>query len=280
MVAPKLENPSGLHRSASKETVQSEQDAGSANESAARAAACHRSASKETREFDEVMQVAKKHKLNVEVVRDKMKDFISHDKAGNGYLSNREFDVVVRKVCNVPNNQQTPSHLLDGQWRQVDVGKDGKVDIDKDGKVSFEEFVLWSMETAYMEEVLVPDPQERLMRKLAREFQLAITEVGKIKTSFDSFDTNKSGAIEKDEFFHAVMKLMNVKNPSDVSEKKLSRYWAEADRDRNGQISFEEFLRLMRIIQDGIDKYKLNKEIAVVAATKFTREEVKEFRRT
>jgi len=185
-------------------------------------------------DFNQVVQVAKNQNLSVDEVHEKMKDFMRFDKAGNGFLSMEEFEATVRKVCNVDADAKTPEHLLTRHWQSVDQ--------DMDGKVSFEEYVVWSMEVAYSEEVLVPDAGERLLRHLAREHGFAITEVERIKQIFDEFDTDKSGVIEQEEFFNVIMKLMKVKNPRDVSKKKLERYWAEADTDHSGEITFEEYL--------------------------------------
>merc|ERR1719235_1036843 len=127
-----------------------------------------------------------------------------------------------------------PHHLLANHF--------SKVDVDQDGQVSFEEYIIWSMETAYSEEVLVPDKNDRDMRRLARDNDIPITEVERVKKVFDQFDLDGSGNIETEEFFHVIMKLLNAQKPSDVSKKKLERYWNEADRDGSGEISFEEFL--------------------------------------
>jgi len=35
---------------------------------------------------------------------------------------------------------------------------------------------------------------------------------------------------------------MKVKNPNDVSAKKMKRFWLEVDTDRSGEVNFEEFL--------------------------------------
>lgn len=185
-------------------------------------------------DFEMVVQMAKKHNLNVDEVHEKMVDFSSFDKGGSGYLSPEEFEIIVRQVCHVRPDSPTPMHLLQSHWSQVDM--------DDDGKVSFEEYLIWTMETAYSEEVLVPDKNDRMLRHLAREHGFPITEVERMKTLFDEFDTDKSGQIEIEEFFHVIMKIMKCKNPSDISQKKLKRYWTEADRDGSGEISFEEFL--------------------------------------
>jgi len=183
--------------------------------------------------FSQVLQVSKQTNLSVDEVHDKMKDFIDFDTGGNGSLSLQEFEFAVRKVCNVRPGSPVPAHLLARHWSTVDS--------DGDGKVSFEEYVAWSMEVAYSEEALVPNAGERILRALAREHGIPIGDVEKIRIIFDEFDTDGSGNIENEEFFNVIMKLMNVKNPSDVSPKKLQRYWVEVDADGSGEVSFEEF---------------------------------------
>jgi len=185
-------------------------------------------------DFNLVVHVARKHNLNVDEVHEKMKEFLTFDTECQGWLSMEMFEATIRKVCNVRPESPTPQHLFHQHWQSVDQ--------DNDGKVSFEEYLMWTMEVAYSEEVLVPDAGQRFLRHLAREHGINITEVERIKNIFDMFDLDKSGNIEEEEFFHVIMKLMNCKNPSDISQKKLKRYWAEADTDGSGEISFEEFL--------------------------------------
>lgn len=185
-------------------------------------------------DFEQVIQLAKKHNLSVDDVHEKMRDFQDFDTSGNGYLSQDEFEATVRRLCHIPADSQIPHHLLANHF--------SKIDMDEDGQVSFEEYIIWSMETAYSEEVLVPDKNDRDMRRLARDNDIPITEVERVKKVFDQFDLDGSGNIETEEFFHVIMKLLNAQKPSDVSKKKLERYWNEADRDGSGEISFEEFL--------------------------------------
>lgn len=184
-------------------------------------------------DFNMVVLVAKKTGLSIDEVHDKMKDFMYCDQGGNGSLSLQEFEAAVRVICNVRPDEDVPKHLLQSSMRTCDA--------DADGQVSFEEYVVWSMEVAYAEEVLVPNAGERILRNLAREHGFRITDVEKVKVIFDEFDIDGSGNIENEEFFNVIMKLMNVKNPSDVSKKRLQRYWAEVDTDRSGEVTFEEF---------------------------------------
>jgi Ca2+-binding EF-hand superfamily protein len=184
--------------------------------------------------FDRTVEVARAMNLPIEEVHAKWDDFVRFDKSCNGTLSLEEFRLAVREKCDLPSDAEVPEHLLKHCW--------GSADDDGDGQVTFEEFVVWSMKTAYTEEILVTDLKERQLRLMARTHGLCLTDVERIKDVFDRFDGDASGHIDEDEFRKILLVFMKVKNPADVSEKKLKRYWREVDADRSGSIDFEEFL--------------------------------------
>jgi len=95
---------------------------------------------------------------------------------------------------------------------------------------------------AFAEEVLVPDQRERHIRQLAREHGLFLGDIEKIRKTFDQFDENGSGFIDRLEFKEVMLVLMKVQNPQDLSDKMLDRYWHEVDNNFSGSVSFEEFL--------------------------------------
>ena len=45
-------------------------------------------------------------------------------------------------------------------------------------QVSFEDFLLWSLSTTFVEETLVPNVQERYLRQLSRDHGLDVVAVG------------------------------------------------------------------------------------------------------
>jgi len=194
-----------------------------------------KSAEGKDHEADACFAIAKKHNIAANEVWNRYETFKSFDQGHDpDGLSQKEFEKLVRHYCNLPEDGPIPDHLLNRH--------DHHHDIDHDGKVSFEEFVVWSIEVDFAEEVMVPDPKERHLRQLAREHDFLLTDVERIKGIFDSFDIDKSGEIDEEEFRKALFVLLRAKNESDVSQKKLLRYWREADVDRSGEISFEEFL--------------------------------------
>jgi len=184
--------------------------------------------------FDAIVQSSKQHGIQVAEMRKLHQDFMQLDVDGNGWICMDEFKQAVRDRCNILESEDLPAHLLN--WHFV------KADKNNDGKVDFEDYVLWHISNGYCEEVLVTDRKERQLRKIARNQRLPLYEVERLKKVFDSFDQDGSGVIEEGEFRNAIIMLMNVKNPEDVSTKRLRRFWTEVDIDRNGSISFEEFL--------------------------------------
>eukprot|EP00435_Cladocopium_sp_Y103_P037929 s1486_g10.t1 len=109
-------------------------------------------------------------------------------------------------------------------------------------KVSFEEFLLWSQSTTFVEETLVRSPKERHLRQLARDHRCDFVQVEVLMKLFRACDTDGSGYIEWDEFRQVVCSMLKVKESTDISEARLQRYWKEADHQKTGRLDFEQFL--------------------------------------
>lgn len=184
-----------------------------------------------TAEFDMQMSLAKKHDLPVDTVRRKREEFLEYDSNKNGLITRDEFREILRVRCGLADDQDVPEHLSCNFFLKHGIGE-----------IDFEEFLLWSCNTEYCEEFLVTNPEERALRKLARTQGYCLPDVERIKKVFDAFDSDGSGVIEELEFKEIVLSLMKIKNPADVSEKKLKRYWREVDTDMTGDVGFDEFL--------------------------------------
>jgi len=148
------------------------------------------------------------------------------------YLSLDDFKDTVRRVCGLEKLAKIPTHLL----------QKGGCPVMERGFLTFEEFVQWSIHTAFAEEVVVRCKKERELRSIARDFDMTILDIESVQRVFNDFDTDGSGEIEEDEFRKIVLKLMKVKNESDLSERRLERYWRDVDTDGGGSIGFVEFL--------------------------------------
>lgn len=184
-------------------------------------------------DFEFLVALSKTHRSPVEEVRLIWEEFKELDADHSGEISLVEFQAVVRRRCNIPEGECVPAHLCRLPSRPG--GSDAT-------SVGFEEYLAWHLQVAYAEEFMVTDPQERFMRNLSRKHSLCITDVERIRKVFGRFDEDRSGTIDHSEFKKAILVILGVKNPSDVSAKKLERYWHEADSNRNGEIDFEEFL--------------------------------------
>jgi len=160
-------------------------------------------------------------------------EFAAFDPGHRGEISYEQFKNLIRARCRLRSDEDVPYHLLAALRRNTS---------GDNTPVTFEAFLLWSIHCAYAEEFLVPDPRLRHIRQLARDYGFWLPDVEKVKEVFDGFDTDGSGEIEEDEFKAILYRLMNVKSESDVSDKKLERYWRELDSNGTGGVGFDEFL--------------------------------------
>mmetsp|Transcript_70293 Transcript_70293/g.164643 ORF Transcript_70293/g.164643 Transcript_70293/m.164643 type:complete len:599 (+) Transcript_70293:93-1889(+) len=178
-------------------------------------------------------ELAKKHRLTVVQVRETLEEYLLLDKNKDGRLSFDEFEQAIRDRCAIPVGQVVPPHLLTFNWN--------KADRDGDAEICFEEFLLWSTEHAFTEELVVHDPQERYLRELARRHNFTLDEVDRCHKTFNASDANRNGSIEEADFRHCVASLWKC-DLEDISPTRLRQFWLEADKARMGKLSFEVFL--------------------------------------
>jgi len=183
--------------------------------------------------FDECVSLAKKHRMKLDAVRQLMEEFIRLDASSDGTLSMDEFKQAIKDRCNIPAHKALPPHLLDSSFEEADANNDGLV--------SFEEFLVWSSNHAFAEELVVSDPQERYLRSLARKHHFMLTEVERCYKTFNQHDTDKTGFVEENEFRLMVSTLWGC-DLNDISPKRLRQFWLEADASKNEKLNFEDFL--------------------------------------
>jgi len=181
--------------------------------------------------FNMVVPLARKHNLRIDEVKKKWEQFHMFDSNGDIVLGPEEFQKVVRVLAGIPDDEHLPAHLFSAAFAACDT--------DKDGGINFEEFLLWSNGVQYCEEMMVPDPEERLIRRIAREHDMDIVAVERIKDLFDRFDINKCKAIEEQEFKDLVCELLRT-STQEFSEKRLKSYWSEVN-PAGGTLAFKEF---------------------------------------
>ena len=132
--------------------------------------------------------------------------FSIFDKDDSGKISHTEMMGVLRLLGNNPTNGE-----LEDIIRAIDLNKDGFIDFDEFARV------WWVRE------------QQQLEADFETELELA----------FKVFDTDGSGVITREELREKLTTLGEK-----LSEEEVEELLAEADTDKSGTISFEEFKAL------------------------------------
>eukprot|EP00931_Biecheleriopsis_adriatica_P049061 TRINITY_DN28370_c0_g1_i1.p1 TRINITY_DN28370_c0_g1~~TRINITY_DN28370_c0_g1_i1.p1 ORF type:complete len:464 (+),score=76.55 TRINITY_DN28370_c0_g1_i1:54-1445(+) len=184
--------------------------------------------------FDAVVSLSKKHGMPIREVRAWAEKFRELDYDGSGEMSLIEFEEAVRKICQIKENEPLPRAMMAALMQQAD--KDGN------GSICFEEYILWSQQCTFVEEMAVNSAQERDFRALARELGVNLPEIEKLKSLFNSFDTDGSGFIDEAEFGAVTLQLMHVKDFTDIPENRVRRFWQMAAKGESS-LSFQDFLR-------------------------------------
>jgi len=184
--------------------------------------------------FEQAVCLARKHNFPLAAVREKLTEYRALDTDGNGTLSIWELQEAIRVRCQLDTSDEVSPHLLYNHMQSADG--------DGDGCINFEEYLVWSMQTTFLEEMLITDPEERQFRHFIRERGMNMWDVDHVRAIFDSFDDDKSNSIELDEFKNIMAKLMHVKAVSDIPQPEMKRYWRDADPQMSGHLSFKEFL--------------------------------------
>jgi len=185
--------------------------------------------------FEAALGLARKHGIPLQEVRLALEEYRSLDEDGSDSLTMEEFEGAIRKRCGLGPDDPVPESLAVATHQQADS--------DGDGTVCFEEFLLWSRQCNFVEEIAVTSAEERHVRKIARDVGLTLIHVESLRDEFNSLDTDHSGFIEWEEFKQALCHMLDVKEATDISEAKVRRYWTEADVDGTGKLNFEAFVK-------------------------------------
>jgi len=150
-----------------------------------------------------------------------------------GQLEFNKFTQALCKLADIANPDDLPRDLLQDAFKLAD--QDGNNEID------FKEFVMWYSKYGFSESLLC-SKEQREIREIARKLGLSIPEIENLKSSFDRFDEDNSGAIDMHEFENVLGVLLKVPPHVQIPPCRIRRFWQEMDADNSGQISFEEFV--------------------------------------
>jgi len=148
-------------------------------------------------------------------------------------LTFEEFEVAIRARCHLEFGKDIPKHLSIVAFQNAD--KDG------DNCLSFEEWLSWSITHAFTSEMFTDAPGAREACRISRELGVPFFEAERVQRMFHQFDLDGNGVIDEAEFKNVLLTLMGSDYPC-VSTNRMRQYWAEVDRDRDGEVSLNEFL--------------------------------------
>lgn len=187
--------------------------------------------------FEHCVMLSRKHMVDISEIRRCLADFRRIDADGDNCVQLEEFEEYIRQLGSFPEGTELPSHIAESFL---------KLDSDGNGNVDFEEFVAWSLEAKWMEDLVVANAEDLKNRALARKYEMSLIAVENYRCKFKAYDTDGSGEINEQEFVEIVIKLLNIKNRDHAPTKRIERCWNEVDTDHSGTVCFEEFLAWMK----------------------------------
>eukprot|EP00928_Gymnodinium_smaydae_P091496 TRINITY_DN75206_c0_g1_i1.p1 TRINITY_DN75206_c0_g1~~TRINITY_DN75206_c0_g1_i1.p1 ORF type:complete len:384 (+),score=54.02 TRINITY_DN75206_c0_g1_i1:60-1154(+) len=81
----------------------------------------------------------------------------------------------------------------------------------------------------------------QMVTRLAKQYNVTEVQMEKIKRQFDTYDLDRSGYIEYEEFVQMMLQKLGVADAADISRPRLRKFWKEIDSDGSGQVDFSEF---------------------------------------
>mmetsp|Transcript_52515 Transcript_52515/g.94189 ORF Transcript_52515/g.94189 Transcript_52515/m.94189 type:complete len:447 (-) Transcript_52515:66-1406(-) len=173
--------------------------------------------------------LAKNYNLDLADVNRKLAQFDSICADKSGTVQGADFQAFIRKLCGFMEDTPLPPHLFD------------RLLCAEGSRVSRDDFIGWYRSHQWAEELLVPDPQERLLRKICRDRNLPLPAADLVKHIFDQADVDKSGYLDFEEFRRLVT-FLEPTSAAISTESKLANLWREVDLNGDGTVDCLEFI--------------------------------------
>jgi len=93
--------------------------------------------------------------------------------------------------------------------------------------------------TKWIEEM---DADEKEHRRTAAEMGVSFLKFDQVRQVFESFDTDGSGQICREEAQAMLWQMMGVRDKYDMPESRFQRHWSTLDQDRSGAVTLTEFM--------------------------------------
>jgi len=88
----------------------------------------------------------------------------------------------------------------------------------------------------------VTDPRELRLRQLAREWDLPLNEIDRIKNIFDHHDRDKMGFLDEEGFMSTLHQLVQQQGV-ELGLSTIRLFWKELTLKAQNQIGFDTFLQ-------------------------------------
>eukprot|EP00746_Dinoflagellata_sp_MGD_P066712 gnl/MRDRNA2_/MRDRNA2_27603_c0_seq1.p1 gnl/MRDRNA2_/MRDRNA2_27603_c0~~gnl/MRDRNA2_/MRDRNA2_27603_c0_seq1.p1 ORF type:complete len:593 (-),score=115.31 gnl/MRDRNA2_/MRDRNA2_27603_c0_seq1:1-1779(-) len=156
--------------------------------------------------------------------------FDKFDKDESGSINAAEFQDLIRQLTATEGDLPTGVSSTGSQFFNQDADA-----------IEFRDFVSWYSSYGFTENVVL-DKGQRVIRDIARKYELPLVEVESVKRTYDGFDDDGSGEIDIEEFTKLLYKLIKVPVNLELPASRVKAFWKEIDVDGSGSVNFEEFL--------------------------------------
>lgn len=124
----------------------------------------------------------------------------------------------------------------------------------------------------------VQEYDELRRRQLIDSGGYTMEQMEQLRRQFSYYDWDDSGDVSKKELVQLIVDVFPDMAFDPDKRPLLLQIMRETDSDSNGKLDFSEFLQLMRTVEDLEQLTQLQKERSVIDETRFTSNEVSEFR--
>jgi len=187
-------------------------------------------------------KLARDMNMTLEKVVEAKEIFDAHDEDLSGRLSFEEIMKVIETLMErqVPDDATVQHRIQSGQSKQL-LNQWLKYVPQNNSDLGFEDFLLWYSCTGFMTDLLV-DEKEKRVRALAKVNGLDAMCMDRVRKSFTSFDLDRSGEVDEEEFENVLREVMNIPPQLHIPPSRIRFFWKEIDEDDSGKASFHEFL--------------------------------------
>jgi len=118
------------------------------------------------------------------------------------------------------------------------------------GEFNMMGFLSWYQLNMFSLAKITASPKHRssdgLVKRLATEFNMSLSQVYALKSKFDLYDLDKTGEIKACHFEEMLKSMMGISPSAPLPADRLKKFWAEIDRNpcgSLGRIDFEDFAK-------------------------------------